>query len=217
MPDAMLLRGRRIELSYPDEVGVRNDFFVCLIDDEYGLGELSSPIATIVDIGSNMGFFALAARQQFPSAIIQAYEPNSRALSYLSANAAAANCKIYPEAVGASEGWVNINDSGDSNQAQTSVTRDGNGAVAQVALSTVVQRLGGEIHLAKIDCEGAEWDLFEDPSPWSRIKHVRMEYHLWGRRRFTEVQTAFNRLGFAIDYHNPAGEWGTVWAHNRSN
>lgn len=86
----------------------------------------------------------------------------------------------------------------------------------QVPLAEVVERLGGRIDLAKIDCEGAEWEMFQAAEPWRRIADVRMEYHLWGPPCFRgEVEQIFSELGFDIYFHNSAGEWGTVWARNR--
>ena len=215
IPKRMRLGGRTIELAYPDEHGVRMDFLLCLVDDEYGLRQMRSSVSTVVDIGSNMGFFSIAARSRFPQATIHAYEPNSRILPYLRRNAEAGEFGVYPEAVGAAEGWVVIEDTGDSNQARTSAAANASTGMHQVALATVVERLGGWIDLAKIDCEGAEWDLFKDEMSWQRIGDVRMEYHLWGRHLFTELQQTLDNLGFDIYYHNPAGEWGTVWARNR--
>lgn len=212
----MRLGDRTIDLAYPDELGVRMDFLVCLVDDEYGLHQMRTPISTIVDIGSNMGFFSLAAKARFPSATIHAYEPNPRIVPYLTRNGLSGGFKVNAEAVGSAEGWVAMEDTGDSNQARTAVTADTKAGVRQVALATVVDRLGGWIDLAKIDCEGAEWDMFKDKLSWQRIGDIRMEYHLWGRHLFTELEQSLGNLGFDIYYHNPAGEWGTVWARNRS-
>ena len=214
VPKSMRLGARTIPLSYPDEIGIRNDLLVCLIHDEYGLRQIRTDIRTIVDIGANVGFFVLAARASFPDAIIHAYEPNARSLAYLAENAAAANATVFGEAVGATEGWVVIEDSGDTNQARTSAATDG--GVRQVALSEVVDRLGGWIDLAKIDCEGAEWEMLRDPAPWKRIGDVRAEYHLWGRHTYSELEEKFAALDFEIYLHHSAGEWGTVWARNRS-
>lgn len=216
MPAAIQLGSRRVELAYPDELGVRMDYLLCLVDDEYGLQQIRFPVATIADIGSNVGFFSVAARARFPDAIIHAYEPNGRVLPFLQTNAANAKFQVHPEAVGATEGIVQVEDSGDSNQARTLAAKDATSGVRQVALTTVIERLGGRVDLAKIDCEGAEWEMFQDTDAWKRIGNVRMEYHLWGRRPFTDLQDSLGRLGFEIYYRNSSGEWGTVWARNRA-
>ena len=215
IPPAIQLRGRTIPLAYPDELGVRNDFLLCLIDDEYGLQQIEFPVSTVADIGSNIGFFSLAARSLFPRATVHAYEPNPRIVPFVARNAESGGFTLHTEAVGADEGWVVMEDSGDSNQARTASTPDWDRGVPQIALAKVVERLGGWIDLAKIDCEGAEWEMFEDARSWQKIGDVRMEYHLWGRHLLSELEQALHRLGFDIYHHAPAGEYGTVWARNR--
>jgi FkbM family methyltransferase len=215
VPRGIRLEDRKIQLSYPDEIGIWNDFIVCFIHDEYGVLQVSAPVTTIVDIGANVGFFSLAARGRFPKATIQAYEPNNRTLSYLQNNAAAGGIEVFGDAVGAAEGWVTIEDVGDSNQARTSASADARG-VRQVPFATVVERAGGWIDFVKIDCEGAEWDLFRDTASWKRIGELRMEYHLIDGHTYREVEQTLNELGFDIYLHQPTETWGMVWARNRS-
>lgn len=201
-------------LAAPGEQGAVSDCFTCFIEDEYGLGEVAPEVRTILDIGANLGFFSMAARSYFPAARIHAYEPNPRALAFATRNAATADFTLFGEAVGATAGSVSIEDTGDSNQART-IAASGNGAqVAKVALSTAVERLGGHVDLAKIDCEGAEWELFTVPRAWEGIRCLRMEYHLWGQHSFGDVESALHNLGFQITRHTPSGEWGLVWARN---
>jgi hypothetical protein len=94
------------------------------------------------------------------------------------------------------------------------VAGEGNG-VPQVALGEVVERLGGRVDLVKMDCEGAEWEMFTDPAPWKRIGELRMEYHLRGGRAFADVRAALGGLGFEIYHHRPEDAMGTVFAKNR--
>ena len=79
----------------------------------------------VLDIGANIGFFAIAARGYFPEALIHAYEPNPRIIPYLDQQSRIANFKYFPEAVGSVDGRVNLLDSGDSNQARTQTIEDG--------------------------------------------------------------------------------------------
>lgn len=215
LPSEIKLGHGKVELRYPGEIGVWNDFLVCFIHDEYGLRKLPRSVRTIVDIGANVGFFSLAARSYFQAATIHAYEPNNRTLAYLRQNAAAGRFEVFGEAVGASEGWVTIEDAGDPNQARTSASADAQG-VRQVPLATIVERVGGYIDFAKIDCEGAEWDLFRDIASWERISEVRMEYHLVDGHTYADVKQSLRGLGFDVYLHHPAESWGMVWARNRS-
>ena len=82
----------------------------------------------------------------------------------------------------------------------------------QVSLQTAVERLGGRVDLAKIDCEGAEWEMLENPEPWQSIRELRMEYHLLDQYDYAEIVHRLKTLGFRIFKHFPEGEWGTIWA-----
>jgi FkbM family methyltransferase len=213
-PRSIRLDHQLVDVSYPDEQGAGTDFLTCFIDDAYGLGQVDGSVRTIADIGANVGFFSMAARGVFPDAEIHAYEPNPRILPYFTKNAEAARFRALTEAVGATTGFISMEDAGESNQARTTLASDSSTRIPQVSLSTVVERLGGRIDLAKIDCEGAEWEMFTDPVPWRGIRLVRMEYHLWGRHVFEEVRESFHRLGFEIHHHDFDREWGTVWCRN---
>lgn len=216
MPAKIRLGGREVAITAPEEQGARCDFVTCFLSDEYALGKIRFPVATIADIGANVGFFSMAASARFPAAKIHAYEPNPRVHPFLRANLGAVNVPMYPEAVGARAGWVQIHDTAESNAASTvPVSGEGNG-VPQVALGEVIARLGGRVDLVKMDCEGAEWEMFTEPAPWQQIGEVRMEYHLSGGRTFADVRAALSGLGFEIHHHRPEDGMGTVFAKNRA-
>jgi FkbM family methyltransferase len=213
MPARVNVAGTKVHLQYPPEHGVTADFFTCCIRNDYGLGRRLSKVRTIVDIGANVGFFSLAARSCYPQATIHAYEPNRRVIPFLKSNVESLGVNIYPEAVGAEAGMVSIVDTGDSNQARTAF--DDNGGIPQVNLECAIERLGGAIDLLKLDCEGAEWDLFRSASPWKHVRNIRMEYHLLQRHTVQDVENALSRLGFeAIQWKCDLG-FGTVWATSR--
>jgi FkbM family methyltransferase len=215
IPARVKLGSRFVDVHSNGEHGARIDFLMCLVEDGYGLEELRETPTTVLDIGANQGFFALAARSFFPDATIHCYEPNQRILSILEKNAEAVRAEVFREAVGSSEGTVFLEESGDSNQARTTSVAGGT-AVAQVSLRTVVERLGGKVDLAKIDCEGAEWKMFGDPEPWKAIRNLRMEYHLLDVHHFGEVASSLNAFGFEIFHHEPSIGFGTIWAQRNS-
>jgi len=214
MPEHIKLGPKQVALVSPREHGAKIDAMVCFVEDDYGLSLMSHTPRTILDIGANLGFFSMAARGYFPEAEIHAYEPNPRILPFAQANAASAGFTLFAEAVGAEQGEVFMVDASDSNQA--SVAKSGEGTcVPQTSFQEAIKRLGGSVDLAKIDCEGAEWDLFECREQWSKIKSLRMEYHLLSRWSFADVSTKLDSLGFLITRHSPSGQWGTVWADLR--
>jgi hypothetical protein len=70
------------------------------------------------------------------------------------------------------------------------------GDINLVSLRTAVERLGGSVDLLKLDCEGAEWEIFDDLEPFKAVGMVRMEYHLTRPDR---------SLGWMIDRLTGAG------------
>jgi len=210
MPQEIRVGGRRLSLSYPPEAGVQNDFIACVIRDEYGLGRELSGLRTIVDVGANVGFFSLAARHRWPRATIHAYEPNPRVFQYLRSNTSALGIEIHPEALGAQDGFTSIFDSGDSNQARTSGCEGGE--IPQVTLSHAIERIGGTVDLLKLDCEGAEWDLFQAADAWRRVRNLRMEYHLFHGETIPQLESTLQALGFKVIRLEPGPGFGILWA-----
>jgi FkbM family methyltransferase len=210
IPQKIHIAGKSVPLRFPPEQGARIDFFVCFLRNEYGLQKRLSNVQTILDIGANLGFFSMAARSHYPKATIHAYEPNTRAFTYLKENTCQLGIVIYPEAVGGSSGYVSMEDCGDSNLARTVVTCDG--SIAQVSLATAIERLGGSVDLVKLDCEGAEWEMFSKAEPWQQIRNVRMEYHLFHDETVQDVERNLTRLGFKVIHLQQDLTFGTVWA-----
>jgi len=182
-------------LSLPEQSGVRTAFIDILLDDCYGLHS-AREVSTILDIGAHVGLFGLAARHAFPRATIHAYEPNSLLESHLRVQASAAGFKYFLEAVGKENGRVRLDVHEDS--VRTRSYPDPRGQVRQIAFRVVVQRLGGLVGFAKLDCEGAEWDLLGDETTWRAIERVAMEYHLWSGHTHHEARTKVSDLGFTV-------------------
>ena len=211
MPRQVRASGKRVPLRFPEDHGAQSDFFACFIRNEDGLRHGLPEVRTILDVGANVGFFSIAARARYPRAAIHAYEPNPRVLPFLQSNTADLGISIYAQAVGGSEGFVSMLDSGASNQARTSATNAG-GAIPQVALETAVARLGGSVDLLKLDCEGAEWEMFRPGNCWRNIRDIRMEYHLFNGETVEQVEQALRGLGFAVTHWRPDAGFGMVWA-----
>jgi FkbM family methyltransferase len=215
MPRAIRVAGRKLPLHYPQEAGVENDFFACVIRNEYGLRHRLDEVKTILDIGANIGFFSVAARGRYPRAKIHAYEPNPRVIEILESNASPLGIEVHAEAVGMRDGQTSMLEVGDSNQARTQASEKGE--IPQVSLEKAIERLGGMVDLLKLDCEGAEWEIFRATNAWKRIRNVRMEYHLFQGETVAQVEQTLNGLGFDIVRLQPATGFGMVWARARNN
>ena len=210
MPRSVRAAGKKVVLHYPPEHGVACDFIGCCVRNGYGLRQELKDVKTILDIGANVGFFSIAARAYYPNAEIHAYEPNQRTFPFLKSNTEQLGITVYQEAVGADEGRVTIADEGDSNLAKTIASADG--SIPQIALQRAVERAGGVVDLLKLDCEGAEWEMFRSKVPWRQIRNVRMEYHLLDSHTPQEVEQTLNRLGLTVTRFEPSNGCGLIWA-----
>ncbi len=212
-PSTIHVTGKAVSLQSPSEAGVSADFLHCIIFNSYGLKQNLRDVRTILDVGANLGFFSLAARQNYPQATIHAYEPNPRILPLLQSNTADLKIQIYPEALGGTNGYVTVVDAGASNVAYTRPSESSGGAIRQIPLETAIERLGGSVDLLKLDCEGAEWELLKSNSVWKSIRDIRMEYHLSDGQSVEGAISALADLNFQVirliqvEKHN-----GIIWA-----
>lgn len=143
----------------------------------------------IVDLGANVGFFALHARERWPGSTITSFEPDPTNLEVLerchAANAGAGEWRLVLAAATTADGEVAF-DAG--HFACSSVVDAGAGGPAPDTGATTVTvpavdalaHLAGA-DLAKIDVEGAEWALLGDPRlAGTPLRALVMEYHPQG-------------------------------------
>lgn len=81
-----------------------------------------------------------------------------------------------------------------------------------MAFRTALDRLGGSADLMKLDCEGAEWEMFEDRESWSRVRFVTMEYHIGPGEGHDKIVSALHAIAFQIRRHRPVTTFGLVLA-----
>ena len=198
-----------MSLAIPDEAGTGLDFINLALDDEYGLRELPFRPRTILDVGANFGLFSLLAAERFPTAVIHAYEPNPRVFIAARTNLERIKATLFDEGVGSVSGMADIREYGDSRLAQTVVSQSG--SIKIVSLRDAISRLGDELDLLKLDCEGAEWDIFQDAEPFRRVRAIRMEYHLMGGRSVDDLIATAQELDFRIERLEQNQGFGIAW------
>jgi FkbM family methyltransferase len=208
-PKSVRLSSTRVELSVPPDRGYIFDLVNVWLDDEYGLLSIAGPPKTIMDVGANVGIFSLWAAHRFPKARIQAYEPNPRVIPYLQSNLRGLSVEIHGTGLGAKSGKACMMDSAESRLASTSTRADGE--IEIEPLDKAIDRFGGSVDLMKMDCEGAEWDLFEDSDAIRKVKEIRMEYHLVHGRRLDHFRDKVHQLGFSILKLHPNEGFGIAW------
>jgi len=190
-------------------------------EDCYGIKKLDFVPDVIFDIGANVGIFTRYARSLFPKAFIVAVEPNEENRTHLQKftqlddmvviSAALGNGQVY-HATGAVNGAHEVYVSPCLGYSEKGLK--GNPCmvpsdVFSVSLADIfhphVQR--GDKTLMKIDCEGGENCLWEDPESMallSTIDYITMELHYHGAhggemKRLREVTD--NAINSLVDTH----------------
>ena len=214
MTDTLRIDGHDYRIQFLDEPSLEYEFLHMFVDDAYGLSLLKE-IRTIVDVGANHGFFGLCARGWFPDAVIHGYEPNPRVWQCFEHNYGLVRAVPFREAVGSSDARAEIQHIGDSISARTKPTSDSSG-IPLVSLARAIDRIGGEVDLLKLDCEGAEWEILEAREPLGRVKAITMEYHDFGLGAVPDYRTHAEFLlrdnGFDIVRHVPVNRYGQILA-----
>jgi FkbM family methyltransferase len=205
--------GRPVRLSIPpgEEDAMSFEINNIFYNDCYGLRNMGG-VNRILDVGGNVGLFSLAARNQFPKALIHSYEPNPLVHSHLLSNTKGLSIQVHPEAIGMDDGWIDMNSNGGSLLATTVASP--NGKIKKTAIARALDRLGGTADLLKLDCEGGEWELFENQEIWRRINRLTMEYHLWANPQMDvpEMIRRIRSFGFRIINLCEESQWGIVHA-----
>ena len=218
LPSSIRIDGEIRSLQLPKEQGVKIAFIELLLDDCYGCKQfkrINEEINTVVDIGGNVGLFGIAARNAFPQATIHCYEPNPALEAYLVTQASAANFTYFPEAVGASNGFISLSIGSES--VLTRSIKNERGGIIKTSFETVIQRIGGHIDFLKMDCEGAEWDIFNDQISWQYVNFLALEYHLFESWQTEDyLKNKIKCLGFEIKKFMPFENYGILFASRSS-
>jgi len=214
-PKSILMQGKRVDLLFPEEKGIKFAFVDIFLDDVYGLRNATSEYASILDIGANVGFFSLYARMRFPNAVIHAYEPNLKLVPFLNHQASLAKAQVFLEAVGAENGKIKLVHARES--LQTRSVLDSRGEIPQIAFSEAMKRMGGKVDLVKLDCEGAEWSILSDSKAWRNVARLTMEYHLFEQQQtHDEIVSLIEAAGFEIDFQKKEATGGFIYASNKA-
>lgn len=212
--------GRRLSIQIP-----RNETFRLkniFEEHEYSLprGLPGEQVGTVVDVGANVGGFALYAKGWNRDAQVLCFEPNPQVLDMLEDNVEdESGVRVFPFALSAQAGEITLYQH-PRNTGQSSVNGEFQGAqpvrVAVEQASEAMQRAGIErIDVLKIDTEGSEVPILEGLGDWLQRTAVAMlEYHSEeDRRRIDELMAGFQLydakiMGVSgvgtVKYFNPA-------------
>ncbi len=202
-----LVRAKSTDLSVLNEMFLMNPYL--------GSGYVSlPPNGVVVDVGANMGDFAMQAAAICSHGLVIAVEPMSKDVRQIELNRLLNgfdHVRIAHLALGNCEGQIEIHSQG----AQSSAFW-GEGATERVRLTTLGKLMSemsiDHVDVLKMDCEGAEWQILpaaEDVLP--RIRQICMEFHC--AEGWTQEKLAgwLRERGYRVK-HTP-GTWnGFLWA-----
>jgi FkbM family methyltransferase len=187
----ILLRVRRNGIQYPyflrvpsSDVWVYNQIF---IRKEYEFDVTSAP-TTIIDAGANIGLTSIYLANKYPGASIIAIEPEDSNLEVLRKNIEPyRNITLVSGALWHEDTTINLVDPSLGNwgfMTQAPGSAEGNYGkhvheVRGITIDTVMRQEGLErVDILKIDIEGAEREVFGDPSAWiGKIQAMIIELH----------------------------------------
>lgn len=195
-PDERVLKlrsGLRIALSdHPHDVVT---VFLIFVREDYGRIQ---PGSTVVDVGANIGVFALHAAWSGAKKVY-AYEPNKAAYEHLARNISMNNLEnvIVPRraAVHAS-GGLKVRFPVQSSPYGSILTGRTNEQCEVVETVTLADIVGDGVDLLKMDCEGAEYGILfaSGREVLGKIEAIRMEYH----KGYEDILSFAGEQGFRL-------------------
>jgi FkbM family methyltransferase len=174
--------------------------------DEYGLRvEPLPPGATVIDVGANIGMFAVFAAVAGGAARVLAYEPFPDSFALLRRNAEQNHLAAIVPRPFAVAGEAGVRELFLAGRHGTNSLFGGTGETLRVeclTLADVFAREGVEhCHFLKLDCEGAEYEiLLQAPADvLARIDRIALEYHdAKTAHTHGELRAWLERHGFAV-------------------
>jgi FkbM family methyltransferase len=137
----------------------------------------------VIDIGGNIGAFALWAAGCAPGVSIYSYEPFPQNVEYLEKNAKASkleNIKVFQAAVAGENGerLLRVEDSWVGHSLSDNAEEGRGIKVETITLDNILEQVG-RCDFLKIDCEGGEYEIFYSSKPETlrKIDRIVCEYH----------------------------------------
>jgi FkbM family methyltransferase len=177
------------------------------------------PGATVIDIGANIGMFAVFAAKAMRAARVVAFEPFTESFGMLSRNASRNQLTaIEPVQLGIAgqAGTRTLHMQG--RHGVHSLFGDGEAITIEcITLASAFERFAIErCGFLKLDCEGAEYEiLLNTPAAiLARIDRLALEYHDWMTdHRHDELTALFERNGFTVTTRDhPSSKTGYLYA-----
>jgi FkbM family methyltransferase len=199
------VRGGTLDLSVVNEQAFSNPYlgsgFVTLSAD-----------AIVIDVGANIGDFAIMAARKCPAGRVIAVEPLRSAGQMIEAQARLNNLNNIT--------WVHavLSDRTGTSAANRpgSEYDTAEGAAEQVESRTLPQLMADlqldRVDLLKLDCEGAEWDILPSAEAvLPRVRQITMEFHCERGWTVEKLANWLRSRGFVVRHTDGPG-MGLLWA-----
>ena len=225
-PRILVVRTRSgLRLRCPNRPCSRATLWEVLVDDCYRLAWFlhGGPTVTrVLDVGAQVGTFALHVAELCPAATVDCYEPSPATFDFLRANAAVnlpGRIVIHAQAVMGESGTATLYDDDNgscANSVFASLSGCGRPVQVQAAkLADILATATTPFDLVKLDCEGAEYAavLSTPPAAWLEVRRVVLEYHPVDGYGWPQLAAYFRQAGFVELEHvraKPSGQ-GWVW------
>jgi FkbM family methyltransferase len=206
---------------YTDEAIDAATIAVIFIKDDYGAVARDS---VVIDIGANIGVFALYAAHTASGSTVYAYEPMPQTFSLLQKNIAENSLHnrihAFPLGVAAQTGTRDFHLTDGSPFNSLYEQSRSNGSKVTITTTTLAAILHDnqleKVDLLKIDCEGAEFEiLYATPaSVFEKITELRLEYHDHDgpNANHEALQQFMKTMGYRLTYFRAdAGRCGHQW------
>lgn len=219
------LAGGKVELrGGTQDVSV---FFEIFARDVYRLGSIPGRLGTVIDLGANVGLFALRVAPM--SGRVLGFEPMPENFERLRAHTAGlANVSVHPQAVGSADGTLALYPAAAargtgrfSAQPQAQVHDPSRRIEVEcIGLDSLFDRHRIErCDLLKIDIEGSEYDVLLNASAatLAKIQRIHGEFHPSNDRRdaLAQLKARLDESGFVTTWAPQRADprYGMFFAH----
>ena len=224
-PELMYRLDDDLSIVCPNQPGARVPIYEVFADDAYHLEWFTSDLGVdprAVDIGGHIGCFSLAFARQHPGAHVETFEASPSTAAYARRNMAINGfddrVTVHHTAVSSSSGTLRFADNAGGSGLNGLTAPEGTPTieVPAVTFAEALAMAGGPVDVVKIDTEGAEYDIVlgSDPSDWSDVQRLVLEYHPVDGHSWDELQTFFSKAGLEVAHQElglSTDRLGTVW------
>jgi FkbM family methyltransferase len=168
------------------------------IERDYRLDECGlTKDSLVIDIGAHVGVVSMYLSKKYGCRVL-AYEPEGgnceRLIRNIETNGLGGLIRAWQLAVTGDGREVTISKD-DVNSGGGNIYAEGGETVNSVTLKDIMELIADkEIDLLKVDCEGAEYEIFEDLEPLKRVRAIRGEFH----RGFGDAEKLLERVRAAV-------------------